>query len=217
MNTRPTLGDVFTPDVLVKPENDIKNIIETLAPFSHRFTASRGEILRFTVNGKKTCYLLHSGSINIIRRGDGVVLHSEPAPALFGTTSLITLADNIYIRVTEDAQISRLSLERFNLVIESFGLWENLCKTLIYNVSIVFDHCSRIAQMSSHELITYQLKQLMKESERVRLTVTAANYISSRTYLSRSSIMRILAELRDSGHITLHRGILINMQNINVL
>jgi CRP-like cAMP-binding protein len=217
MNTRPTLGDVFAPDVLVKPENDIKNIIEALAPFAHQFTASRGEILRFTVNGKKMCYLLHSGSINIIRRGDGMVLHSEQAPAMFGMTSLITVADNLYLRVMEDVQISRLSLERFNLVIESFNLWENLCKALIYSISIVFDHCSRVAQMSSHELITFQLKELMKESERVRLTVTAANYISSRTYLSRSNIMRILAELRDSGLITLHRGILINMQNINAL
>ncbi len=68
--------------------------------------------------------------------------------------------------------------------------------------------------MSSYEIIRFQLQELMNESERIRTSITAANYIKSRTYLSRSGIMRIIAELREAGYIELNRGILVAIKHL---
>ncbi|HDR2347354.1 helix-turn-helix domain-containing protein, partial [Enterobacter kobei] len=48
----------------------------------------------------------------------------------------------------------------------------------------------------------------------IRLNTTAAAYIKSRTYLSRSGIMRILSELRTGKYITMERGVLLDIHHL---
>lgn len=198
----------------LKPVADIDKIIEQVSPFATPFNANKGEILRYYIGSKRTCYILHQGSVTLNRRGDGMVLNSEQATFVLGVSNQFSKSENLYLRVNENAQMSRLPLERFNLLIESFSLWESLCKLMIYTASRVYEHCTLISQMSSYEIIRFQLLELMNESERIRSSMTAANYIKSRTYLSRSGIMRILGELRDAGCIDLKRGVLLSIKNL---
>lgn len=216
MNTKLTTGEnsgVVSAQAL-KPVAEIDKIIEQIAPFAKSFKANKGEILRFYSGNKRTCYLLHQGSVTMNRRGDGMVLNSEQASFILGVSNQFAQSENLYVRVNENALISRLPLERFNLLIESYGLWESLCKLLVYTASRVYEHCTLISQMSSYEIIRFQLQELMNESERIRNSITAANYIKSRTYLSRSGIMRILAELREADYIELNRGILVAVNHL---
>ncbi|WP_039029625.1 helix-turn-helix domain-containing protein [Leclercia adecarboxylata] len=216
MNTKITTGEnpAITSAQAVKPVADIEKIIEQIAPFAKPFHANKGEILRYYSGSKRTCYLLHEGSVTLNRRGDGMVLNSEQAIFILGVSNQFSQSENLYLRVNENSVMSRLPLERFNLLIESFNLWESLCKLLIYTASRVYEHCTLISQMSSYEIIRFQLQELMNESERIRTSMTAANYIKSRTYLSRSGIMRIIAELRDAGCIELNRGILVSIHHL---
>lgn len=216
MNTKITTGENpgITSALAAKPVADINNIIEHVSPFATRFNANKGEILRYYSGNKRTCYLLHNGSVTLNRRGDGMVLNSEHDTFVLGVSNQFSQSENLYLRVYENAEMSRLSLERFNLLIESCGLWESLCKLLIYTTSRVYEHCTLISQMSSYEIIRFQLQELMNESERIRTSITAANYIQNRTYLSRSGIMRIIAELREAGYIELNRGILIAINHL---
>ena len=216
MNTKITTGENpgITSALTAKPVADINNIIEHVSPFATRFNANKGEVLRYYSGNKRTCYLLHNGSVTLNRRGDGMVLNSEHDTFVLGVSNQFSQSENLYLRVNENAEMSRLSLERFNLLVESCGLWESLCKLLIYTASRVYEHCTLISQMSSYEIIRFQLQELMNESERIRTSITAANYIQNRTYLSRSGIMRIIAELREAGYIELNRGILIAINHL---
>ena len=207
MNTKISTGtNLGIPSALVaKPIADIVKIIEQISPYAKSFQANKGEILRYYYGNKRTVYLLHQGS---------VTLNSEKASFILGVSNQLSQTEDLYLRINEDAQMSRMPLERFNLLIESFGLWESLCKVLIYTASRVYEHCTLISQMSSYEIIRFQLLELMNESERIRTSITAANYIKNRTYLSRSGIMRIIADLRDAGYIELNRGILLSIKHL---
>lgn len=198
----------------LKPEVEINKMIEHITPFATSFKSVRGEILRFHSGTKRTCYLLHQGGVTLNRRGDGMILNSENATFILGVSNQFSLSENLYIRVTESATISKLPLERFNLLIEQNSLWESMCKLLTYTVSRVYGHCALISQMSSYEIIRFQLQELMFEPPHIRSSITAANYIKGRTYLSRSGIMRILADLRDAGYIKLNRGVLVEIVHL---
>ena len=76
----------------------------------------------------------------------------------------------------------------------------------------MFEHCTMIEHMSTYEIVKFQLNQLILESPTLRANITAANYIMARTYLSRSSVMRIISDLRSAGFITLEKGILIDLK-----
>lgn len=200
--------------LLFKPTEHIEAIIEKSAPFSDTLTIKKGELIGHSYKNKRVCYLIHEGSVTLHRRRDGMILNAEKSPFILGISNqLVVHSEGIYFRATEQVRMSRLPLERFNMLIESFGLWESLCKTLIYNISRLFEHYTISSRMSTNEIIAFQLQELIQETEQIRTSVTAANYILVRTSLSRSSIMRRLAFLRDTGAITLERGILVNLNS----
>lgn len=105
-----------------------------------------------------------------------------------------------------------LPLTKVNEVITKENLWESLASLLVYTAGRVYDHCTRITAPSSYDIIRSQLYELMKESVEFRRNITAANYIQSRTFLSRSSIMKILADLKKGGYIITERGVLLQIQ-----
>lgn len=202
------------PDTSTKPMAHIQKLIDCIEPYAEPFTPVSGEALHYLNNNKRVCYLLLNGGASLHRRGDGMILNSVKAPFLLGVSNLQTQHPQLYIRVTENVQISRISLERLSLIIEKENLWENLCHLIIYTASRIYEHCTMISQLSSYEIIRIQLLELMREPEKMRMNVTASTYIRDRTYISRSGIMRILAELRDSGCITLKRGILLGINHL---
>jgi hypothetical protein len=54
----------------------------------------------------------------------------------------------------------------------------------------------------------------MSEPETIRNSVTIAYYVQSRTFLSRSSIMKILAQLKTGGYIITDKGLLLAINHI---
>lgn len=198
----------------IKPVSHIQHILDRIAPYGENLQVSRGEILRYQANNVRYCYLLSSGSITLNRRGDGMVLGSQQPPFILGVSNQLSGCENLYIRAMEPTQLFRLPLERFNLLVNKFDLWESFCHLLIYTASHVYERCTVAAKMSSYDIIKFQLQQLMLEPERTRSRMTAANFITDRTFLSRSGVMRILSHLRDAGYITLQRGILIDIHHL---
>ncbi|OUG65079.1 winged helix-turn-helix transcriptional regulator, partial [Klebsiella variicola] len=161
----------------------------------------------------RQCFLLLQGSVALHRRGDGIVLNSESAPFILGVSSQFS-SEHLYVRALETSEIARVPLDCFNHIVAHLDLWEHFSKLLIYTASRVYEHCAQISQMSAYDIIRFQLVELMQEPDAIRQKITAAAYIKSRTYLSRSGIMRILAELRTGKYITMERGILLDINHL---
>ncbi|WP_152525478.1 helix-turn-helix domain-containing protein [Franconibacter helveticus 513] len=197
-----------------KPVTQINNLIEYLIPYSSLFSIKTGETIQYSNGTEKQCFLLHKGVVTQHRQGDGLVLSTDAAPFVFGLSNQFSLRDTVYLRGEEPCLLSRLSLEKAVEVIAEKALWESQSRLLAFESSRLYDQCARTAKMSSYDIIRDQLLELMNEPQSVRLNITAANYIKSRCFLSRSGIMRILSELRTGGYIKIDRGILLQINHL---
>ena len=215
MNTRiiPEFGNEPAEVLEIKPFKHMEKLIDNVLPYAERRIVSKGEIVHYYDNNVRQCFLLIQGSVALHRRGDGIVLNSESSPFLLGVCSQFS-SERLYVRVLETSEIAAVSLETFNRVVAQQNLWEHFSKLLIYTASRVYEHCAQISQMSAYDIIRFQLVELMQEPEAIRQSITAAAYIKSRTYLSRSGVMRILAELRTGKYITMERGVLIDIHHL---
>ncbi|HCL6041010.1 TPA: helix-turn-helix domain-containing protein [Klebsiella michiganensis] len=208
MNTRiiPEFGNEPAEVLEIKPFKHIEKLIDNVLPYAERRIVSKGEIVHYYDNNVRQCFLLIQGSVALHRRGDGIVLNSESSPFLLGVCSQFS-SERLYVRVLETSEIAAVSLETFNRVVAQQNLWEHFSKLLIYTAS-------RVYEQSAYDIIRFQLVELMQEPEAIRQSITAAAYIKSRTYLSRSGVMRILAELRTGKYITMERGVLIDIHHL---
>ncbi|MDZ1464056.1 helix-turn-helix domain-containing protein [Klebsiella quasipneumoniae] len=215
MNTRLTTPENQDKSIALelKPFRHIETLINHVLPAAERVVIGRGEVVHYYKDDIRQCFLLLQGSVALHRRGDGIVLNSESSPFILGVSSQFS-SEHLYVRALETSEIARVSLDRFNHIVAQLDLWEHFSKLLIYTASRVYEHCAQISQMSAYDIIRFQLVELMQEPDAIRQQITAAAYIKSRTYLSRSGIMRILAELRTGNYITMERGILLDINHL---
>ncbi|HBT5240116.1 TPA: cyclic nucleotide-binding protein [Klebsiella quasipneumoniae] len=215
MNTRLTTPENQDKSIALelKPFPHIETLINHVLPAAERVVIGRGEVVHYYKDDIRQCFLLLQGSVALHRRGDGIVLNSESSPFILGVSSQFS-SENLYVRALETSEIARVSLDCFNHIVAQLDLWEHFSKLLIYTASRVYEHCAQISQMSAYDIIRFQLVELMQEPDAIRQQITAAAYIKSRTYLSRSGIMRILAELRNGNYITMERGILLDINHL---
>lgn len=215
MNTRLTPPENHDKSLALelKPFRHIEALIKYVLPAAERVVIGRGDVVHYYKDDIRQCFLLLQGSVALHRRGDGIVLNSESAPFILGVSSQFS-SEHLYMRALETSEIARVPLDCFNHIVAQLDLWEHFSKLLIYTASRVYEHCAQISQMSAYDIIRFQLVELMQEPDAIRQKITAAAYIKSRTYLSRSGIMRILAELRTGKYITMERGILLDINHL---
>ncbi|HFN0851252.1 TPA: helix-turn-helix domain-containing protein [Klebsiella variicola subsp. variicola] len=215
MNTRLTPPENHDKSLALglKPFRHIEALIKHVLPAAEIVVIGRGDVVHYYKDDIRQCFLLLQGSVALHRRGDGIVLNSESAPFILGVSSQFS-SEHLYVRALETSEIARVPLDCFNHIVAHLDLWEHFSKLLIYTASRVYEHCAQISQMSAYDIIRFQLVELMQEPDAIRQKITAAAYIKSRTYLSRSGIMRILAELRTGKYITMERGILLDINHL---
>lgn len=215
MNTRLTPPENHDKSLALelKPFRHIETLTKHVLPAAERVVIGRGDVVHYYKDDIRQCFLLLQGSVALHRRGDGIVLNSESAPFILGVSSQFS-SEHLYVRALETSEIARVPLDCFNHIVAQLDLWEHFSKLLIYTASRVYEHCAQISQMSAYDIIRFQLVELMQEPDAIRQKITAAAYIKSRTYLSRSGIMRILAELRTGKYITMERGILLDINHL---
>jgi len=197
-----------------KPLIEIEALISSLNPFSNKLETKPRQIINYMDSDERKCFLLHKGNVSLYRSVDGMVLNTESAPFIFGMSTQLMDQEYLYIRTHDESVVSWMPLDLANKIIAKEGLWKELSTQLIYSITRVYDHCTKISSLSSYDIIRYQLYELISETEEMRSSVSIANYIQSRTFLSRSSIMKILAQLKTGGYITTERGCLIGINNI---
>ena len=197
-----------------KPLAEIEQLLRHLTPHANKVETKDRQSLNYIAGGQHYCFLLHQGSVTLYRNVDGMVLNSESAPYIFGISTQLLESDYLYIRTQESSEISVLSIEDANKIIAREDLWQSLSTLLIYTATRVYDHCTKISSLSSYEIICYQLYELMNETAEVRNSVSIVSYIKSRTFLSRSSIMKILAQLKTGNYIVTEKGFLKAINNI---
>ena len=93
-------------------------------------------------------------------------------------------------------------------------MWEVLAKHMVVVSSKLFSYSRQLSAPTAYEVICSQLIELMHESESLRETLSAERFIRDRTHLSRSSIMKILADLKTGGYISIENGRLVAIHHL---
>ncbi|GJL41830.1 TPA: helix-turn-helix domain-containing protein [Enterobacter chengduensis] len=176
--------------------------------------AARGERFDLQINGQGMCYLILEGTIAIYRRSDDMMLSTARSPAVFGLANLTDIYFNDYIKTVSPCLIGTLTAERVNDIIQEKALWGLLSQQLMFVYSRLYNNVMPQGAPTAYEMIRQQLFTLMEEDEGYRLSVTAERYIREKTQLSRSGVMRILADLKTGGFIEIEEGRLIKINKL---
>ncbi|MEZ6879020.1 helix-turn-helix domain-containing protein [Enterobacter asburiae] len=191
-----------------------QELISHLQPDCTTRRTARGERLDLQINGQGMCYLILEGTVAIYRRSDDMMLSTARSPAVFGLANLTDIYFNDYIKTVSPCLIGTLTTARVNEIIKDKALWGLLSKQLMFVYSRLYNNVMPQGAPTAYEMIRQQLIKLMEEDESYRSSVTAERYIREKTQLSRSGVMRILADLKTGGFIEIEEGRLIRINKL---
>lgn len=197
-----------------KPVEHIQRLIESFQSQAKEISTSAHHPLNLSDANNALCFLLHRGHVDLFNPKQNLVLNTEHAPFVFGFSRLCSSSPAIALMPSSDAVFSVLPLANACDIVAKKQLWQSLSYLLMYLSSRVYDHSTRLSQMNSYETVRNILLELCEESEELRAETSVLHYIQSRSYLSRSGIMRILSELRAGNYITLQNGTLVDVQTL---
>lgn len=190
------------------------DLIDLLSPHVsfEKFPAHRR--FYYSVNGINMCYIVRSGSIKVCRDIDGFVVASMPVPNIAGIANLLTENIDIYLETQSESEIATITTLQAQQLIGETQSWELLVNHIakvtfnLLNTNII------MTAPSTYEVLRFQLMALMNEPDSVRESISAAKYVLERTRLSRSTVMKMLAQLKQGGYIQLDDGILIALHHL---
>jgi len=189
---------------------------ELIALFSPYVTYERipaGQRLYFCIDEINMCYLLLSGVIKVCRATDALVIATMPSPNITGISSLLPASHDLFLETQSDSFIGSLTTQKAYEIIEQYNAWELLASHVTRVTANLFKRYVIMTAPTTYDILKFQLMSLMQEPEDLRLATSTVKYITERTRLSRSTIMKMLAQLKKGGYIVMDEGILIAINN----
>jgi hypothetical protein len=185
-------------------------LIEKLSPFVEYKTYATGRRLPFEQHGVRKCYLVRTGAITLHQQPDDILLGMFEAPSIRGVVHGPVGLSHAYLtlRVAAPSEIAIIEYDKLMVLVAEQGLFSLFIGHLQAVTSALFAHNLQLTQPSAYDVVCNQLVSLMNEPALLRDNTTIEKYIRSKTRLSRSGTMRILAELKLGGYIVVENGVL---------
>lgn len=186
-----------------------KELVETLISFVQFRRYPKGCKLPLMQNSIPVCHLMQSGAFQIHRNLDNLLITTIQAPAIIGLG-----VHDIYLLTTEPCRIATLPLSETHRLIKEQGLSETLAQHMMVITNKLYTYSKQLSAPTAYELICNQLQELINEPEKLRQSMPAERYIRNKTHISRSSVMKILADLRTGGYIVIEEGRLVSIRHL---
>jgi hypothetical protein len=185
-----------------KPVHDYHLVMDTLLPAAKPVVCMKNKRFQFSRQGTPVCYLLYEGYGSIFRHSDGLLYSLIKAPYILGITNLVEpFVKCFYWRAESNCTLFMVDASVAREIIAANNLWESHCRILSFLFYQLSEHSHRLVAQNGHQQVTYQIMRFMEESPEIKNSVSLPKYIIDRTLLSRSYVMKVIAELKDAGLI----------------
>ncbi|HEX4502382.1 MAG TPA: helix-turn-helix domain-containing protein [Scandinavium sp.] len=186
-----------------------KELVEILEPHAVTQSYRKGIRLSFWENNEALCRMIMSGSVEVHRASDNLLILSLQAPTLVGLG-----VHDVYIVTADQCKIATMTLDEVHKCIDEQGKWEILVQHMRVVTSKLFSYSKQLSAPTAYEIICNQLRELSHEPQMLREKTSVERYIRDKTHLSRSSIMKILADLRAGDYVTIENGRLVEIKHL---
>ncbi|MEV4978508.1 helix-turn-helix domain-containing protein [Enterobacter ludwigii] len=201
------------PPGLNSPKDSIMRLINIFHPFSKQLEKCyHCEI----GNNVKGFYILTRGSVDLCHNRSSWTISTIYAPYVLGLGIVLGSHWSGYLRLSKNAKINYVdsSLIPTCLFDETSPIWKDISTVLSFHLQYAGYRDSINGLRTAYPIIKLRLLEISGMPEEVRMNTTIINYITTRTSLSRSIIVRTLRELRKGNYIEMKNGVLLNIKHL---
>lgn len=207
--------------VNTKPCEALGELREALAPFCTAFTLPiRRSMDFYGKDGVGRILLIDDGFFSIRHAEHDYDLAYCFAPSIFG---LIDGYGDFYqvknrprhiIRAETTCSGLEIPVPQFVQKMDELNMWHSVAKVLAHRLMVLSSREGENIGGTAYTRVRTMLMELWLYPEEARSSINIEQFIRQRTQLSRSIVMKIIADLRKGGYIEVVSGRLVNMKRL---
>ncbi|HEB0856378.1 helix-turn-helix domain-containing protein [Citrobacter werkmanii] len=195
----------FTDEFHLLYASQVSSLIGELSLFGVTKKIKREEIIRFSQPGRSVVLLI-SGFFSIYHMQDNLFIAYQSPQSIFGLLGLVTDVDSIYLKAETDAEIVLVDVDVVREKVEEKKLWKAVAINLVHMLALAIHRDSKTLNKTTYQRVCLSILEYEKLPSEIKKRVVLSKYIITRTTLSRSLVMSILARLAKEGRVMIKRG-----------
>lgn len=161
---------------------------------------------RLSTENSEVIHVIVSGEVEFRRESDDLCMFTLQNKCLFGLSSIYYSATHMYGLVRTNTVIRTLKKEDFVRLMSEKNLWEALSKVLSWYVCLLSKRDEVLVARNAYSIVReflLEINELMVHHQR---DINVYEYIQEYTSLARSTIIKILADLKKGNYIRVDKG-----------
>ena len=195
----------------LRPYHEIEKIISATEGFEEK---SLKKWQKISTVENEFIHIIVSGEVEFRRESDELCLFTLQGQCIFGLSSIIYHSSHMYGLVRSNTVVRSIPKDAFSQLMTEKGLWPELTKVLAWYICMLSKRDDVLVARSAYSVVREFLLEINELIVHHQRDINVYDYIQEYTSLARSTIIKILSDLKEGQYIVVEKGRLLNITNL---
>ncbi|WP_336218756.1 helix-turn-helix domain-containing protein [Citrobacter amalonaticus] len=195
----------------IRPQEELNAIIAATEGYEEK-TLRKWQ--RISTENSEVIHIIISGEVEFRRESDELCMFTLQNKCVFGLSSIYYNSTHMYGLVRSNTVVRTIQKDDFLQLMSEKNLWEALSKVLSWYVCLLSKRDEVLVARSAYSIVReflVEINELMVNHQR---DINIYDYIQEYTSLARSTIIKILADLKRGNYIQVDKGRLLYLSSL---
>lgn len=192
-----------------RPQEEMNKIIAATSGFAEKNLKKWQKI---TTDDADNIHIIISGKVELRRASDELCLFTLQNQNIFGLSAIFENSSHMYGLARSSTVVRSIPRDAFAQLMTEQGLWPELTKILSWYISLLSKRDDVLVARNAYSVIReflIEIHTLITEHNR---DINVYDYIQEYTNFARSTIIKILSDLKKGNYIVIEKGRLVAMK-----
>ena len=195
----------------LRPQQEMEAIISATSGFEEK-TLKKWQ--KITTSDNDYIHIIVSGEVEFRRESDELCMFMLQGQCIFGLSSIYYQSSHMYGMVRTTAVVRSIPKVVFAQLMTEKNLWPQLTKVLSWYICMLSKRDDVLVARSAYSVVREFLLEINELIIYHQRDINVYDYIQEYTNLARSTIIKILSDLKKGQYIVVEKGRLLNITTL---
>ncbi|MCS2158424.1 helix-turn-helix domain-containing protein [Scandinavium sp. H11S7] len=195
----------------LRPDAELTSIIELTNGYPEK---EYKKWRKFSSTNTNNIFIILKGNVEFRRSSDELCMFTLDAPFIFGLANLFYNVSNVHGVARSDLVVREVDKNDFIRLVTEHNCWEALTKVLSWFLCVFKKRDDVLVARSAYQVIRDFLLEINELVVNYNRDINVYDYIQEYTDLARSTIIKILSDLKKGQYIVVKKGRLLSMTTL---
>ena len=195
----------------LRPHHEMENIISATEGYEEK-TLKKWQ--KITTVDNEFIHVIVSGEVEFRRESDELCMFTLQGQCVFGLSSIFYHSSHMYGLVRSNTVVRSIPKDAFSQLMTEKGLWPELTKVLAWYICMLSKRDDVLVARSAYSVVREFLLEINELIVHHQRDINVYDYIQEYTNLARSTIIKILSDLKKGQYIVVEKGRLISLTTL---